>query len=139
MIRYTYLIPFLLTFALLSCAKNDKKDGIENTDRVVLLNERVLRGWNTWNNPSVLSHVYMPDGLNLQLMYRKKRGGPYWLDEAYIASPKYNFPERILPLEHALDGSYTALELEWEGARAKVESATDGEDILIQYTPLGKI
>ena len=101
------------------------------------INEQVLQGWNTWNNPSVLSHVHLPGGLNLQFVLRKKGQGPYWLKDAYVASPRYNFAEKIRPMEHAYDGSYTALDLEWEGARATVQSATDGEDLLLLYTPRG--
>ncbi len=100
-------------------------------------NERaLLRGWNTWNNPSVLSHVKMPEGLNIQLLFRKQRYGPYWLKDSYISSPKTNFPERISPGQHAYDGSYTQLEVEWEGQTATVETATDGRDFYLLYRPL---
>lgn len=136
--KNTILVTWALGVLLISCQQKRNETVREQPDPVERINTKVLNGWNTWNNPSVLSHVHMPDGLNLQFMYRKKRGGPYWLNEAYVASPKYNFPEKIKPLEHALDGSYTALELEWEGASAKVESATDGSDILLLYTPLSE-
>ena len=29
------------------------------------------RGWHTWNNRSVLSHVHMPDGLALNLAFKE--------------------------------------------------------------------
>ncbi|MEM1328634.1 MAG: trehalase family glycosidase [Bacteroidota bacterium] len=95
----------------------------------------LLQGWNTWNNPSVLSHVLMPEGLNVQFSFRKKRTGPYWLRDAYIASPKYNFPEQIEPKEHAFDGSYTALYLEWEGVKASIQTARIGNDIVLLFSP----
>lgn len=127
----------VLALLLPSCAPEAEQTPPAKADTVVGINEQVLQGWNTWNNPSVLSHVHMPDGLNLQFVLRKKGQGPYWLKDAYVASPRYNFAEKIRPMEHAYDGSYTALDLEWEGARATVQSATDGEDLLLLYTPQG--
>lgn len=120
-------------FIVLSC--NSPKPEISNLDPVVKIENSILNGWNTWNNPSVLSHVYMPHGLNLQLKMRKKGSGPYWLNEAYVASPKYNFKEIIEPREHAYDGSYSALHLTWEGANATIETATEGDDFMLLYTP----
>ena len=123
---------FLLVFAF-SCNQEKMKD--EKMSNYDQLQHDLLSTWNTWNNPSVLSHVKMPEGLNLQLIFRKKRGGPYWLKDAYIASPKHTFPEKILPGMHAYDGSYTDLELHWEGMKARVQSATDGDDVVLLFTP----
>jgi putative isomerase len=109
--------------------------GPARSARIDELQRRILRGWNTWNNPSVLSHVHMPDGLALSLAFRKKRGGPYWLRDAYIAGPNTSFPEKIVPRDHAFDGSYTELELSWEGLEATVRTAIDGDDIVILFSP----
>ena len=98
--------------------------------------DSLLQGWNTWNNPSVLSHVKMPEGLNVQLLFRKQRRGPYWLKDSYVASPKYDFAEKIYPGQHAYDGSYTRLELNWEGQQAIVETASDGTDFYLRYQPV---
>ena len=98
--------------------------------------DSLLQGWNTWNNPSVLSHVKMPEGLNIQLLFRKQRTGPYWLKDSYVASPKYDFAEKIYPGQHAYDGSYTQLELNWEGQKAVVETASDGIDFYLLYQPV---
>ena len=112
----------------------------QNTPKVsvpVAINQdSLLQGWNTWNNPSVLSHVKMPEGLNIQLLFRKQRTGPYWLKDSYVASPKYDFAEKIYPGQHAYDGSYTQLELNWEGQKAVVETASDGIDFYLLYQPL---
>ena len=108
----------------------------EVSDSVARNQNSLLRGWNTWNNPSVLSHVKMPEGLNVQLLFRKQRTGPYWLRDSYVASPKYDFPEKIYPGQHAYDGSYTQLELNWEGQKAIVETASDGKDFYLLYQPI---
>ncbi len=123
------------TLALfLSCNPGDRIP--EAGDPVKQNTLQLLDGWNTWNNPSVLSHVKMPEGLNIQLLLRKRQGGPYWLWDSYIASPKVNFPEKIYPGRHAYDGSYTELEVHWEGQKAKVRTATSGADFYMLYTPL---
>lgn len=125
----------VLLFAL-GCNEKSQKTDTEEQKSVEQINKNIVSGWNTWNNPSLLSHVKMPEGLNLQFKMRKKRGGPYWLDGAYVANPKYNFAAKIKPLEHAYDGSYTALNLEWEGVKAKVQTATEGNDIVLLYSPV---
>ncbi len=122
---------FLICLIIISCGNKQHQTIRDNES----LQKAVLQGWNTWNNPNVLSHVKMPDGLALQLVFRKKKGGPYYLRESYISSPKVNFPEKIIPKSHAYDGSYTELDLEWEGLKATIQSARDGNDVVILYTP----
>jgi hypothetical protein len=121
-------------FLTYSCSTNRQEP--VPSDPVSQNTVELLKGWNTWNNPSVLSHVKMPEGLNIQLLLRKRRGGPYWLWDSYIASPKVNFPEKIYPGKHAYDGSYTELELNWEGQKAMVKSASDGKDLYLLYEPV---
>lgn len=130
-LKYISLVAF---FSLLISCTSDR----QTTSPVEPLEENsisLLQGWNTWNNPSVLSHVKMPEGLNIQLMLRKRRGGPYWLQDSYIASPKVNFAEKIYPGKHAYDGSYTELELNWEGQKALVRSAHREGDFFLIYDP----
>ena len=132
MIRLLFL-ALLLPLASGVCAQADTADTLPPA---AANQELLLRGWNTWNNPSVLSHVKLPEGLNIQLLFRKQRQGPYWLRDSYVSSPKFNFPEHISPGRHAYDGSYTQLEIEWEGQRATVETATEGKDFYLLYRPL---
>ena len=53
-----------------------------------------------------------------------------------MSSPKVNFPEKIFPGQHAYNGSYTQLEIEWEGQRALIETATVASDFFLHYRPL---
>lgn len=99
------------------------------------LQKNILQGWNTWNNPNLLSFVKMPEGLSVRITYRKKAGGPYWLDQAYITGPSGNFPEKIIPLAHAYDGSYVEMNVEWAGMKSNVKAAHDGADLVILITP----
>ena len=44
--------------------------------------------------------------------------------------------EVVTPGPHAWDGSYTRAEVEWKGHKWRVESAHDGEDLVMLVTPL---
>jgi len=97
---------------------------------------RLLRGWNTWNNPSLLSHVLMPEGLALNIVFRNNKGGPYWLRDSYVRrAPVPADRETIKVGRHTLDGRFTELTLSWMGITAHIASATVGDDIVILYTP----
>lgn len=125
-----------LFIGLLLLSEGKAQNVLEVADPATNNGQALLKGWNTWNNPSVLSHVKMPEGLNIQLLLRKQRQGPYWLRDSYVASPKTNFAEKIYPGQHAYDGSYTQLELNWEGQQAVVETASDGKDFYLLYQPV---
>jgi len=121
------------------------------------LQKRLARGWNTWNTRSVLSHVLLPEGFALNLALRENRHMRY-LKEAQIGrqgriadalerlanltgEAHYQWmarqfrEERIHPGPHAYDGSYTELNLNWEGIELAVQSATDGDDLVLLVTP----
>jgi hypothetical protein len=97
---------------------------------------RGARGWNTWNNPNLLSHVLLPEGLALNVGFRNTRGGPYWLRESYVRrQPVGAGKELIKPGLRSYDGRYTELYLEWAGVKADVRTATEGEDLVVLYSP----
>jgi putative isomerase len=127
------LILLIVIGSLLFSCQNPQEELVQDEAG---LHKSTLNGWNTWNNPNLLSFVKMPEGLSLRVTYRKKRGGPYWVDQAYIVGPKTNFPEKIKPIAHAYDGSYIEMELEWAGAKSNIKAARDGEDIFILVTPI---
>lgn len=134
------LILFLsLILFITSCRFLDGRKNPSRIDSNEDLQEYLLYGWNTWNNPNLLNQVLMPEGLSLRLSFRQAMrygGAPYYLDQAYISSPKHNFPEQIKPYGHAFDGSYSELDLEWKGLKAKIQTATHGENIYFLYTPI---
>jgi putative isomerase len=93
-------------------------------------------GWNTWNNPNLLSFVKMPEGLSLRVTWRNKRGGPYWVDQSYIINPTMTIREKVTPIIHTYDGSYIEMLFEWgDKLSANIKAANDGEDIVILVTP----
>jgi putative isomerase len=97
------------------------------------IQQQLARGWNTWNTRSVLSHALLPQGFALNLCIRE-----YWhhryLKEALIGR-KDPQDEQVRPGPHAYDGSYTELTLGWEGNEFLIQSAKEGEELVILVTP----
>ncbi|HEY0868116.1 MAG TPA: trehalase family glycosidase [Fimbriimonas sp.] len=103
-------------------------------DPYIELKENLLRGWNTWNTRSVLSHVLLPDGIAINLGLREYETGQN-LREALIGRFG-SHEEQIHPGPHAYDGSYTELNLKWRGIELMVQTATEGEEWVALVTPL---
>lgn len=132
--RFAYFYFLIIILPACNAPVTEESTTIQSNEN---LQDDLLQGWNTWNNSNLLSQVLLPDGLSLRLTFRNKRGGPYWLDQAYITGSQINFPENVTPLAHAYNGSYTDLEITWAGIRARIQTAHSGnDDIVILYTPL---
>lgn len=99
------------------------------------LHRRLARGWNTWNTRSVLSHVLLPEGISLNLGFKHYAGGDY-LKEALIGR-RGEHDEKIHPGPRSYDGGYTELRLDWKGCAWRVQSATEGDDLVLLVTPCG--
>ncbi len=94
-------------------------------------------GWGTFNNRNVLSHVFLPEGIALNIgMKSHENGADNYLKETIISSRGMSSAE-IRPGYKALDGSYSELTVTWNGMTFKVESATtDQQDLLLLVTPV---
>jgi hypothetical protein len=107
------------------------------------LKARLAKGWNTWNNRSVLSHVLLPEGLAFNLCIREYASNGY-LKEALLGRSDQpeggqrmdSSAERVSLGDHAFDASYTELRIEWHGIAARVESAAVGRKLCVLVTPL---
>ena len=95
------------------------------------LQQKLVRGWNTWSANSVLAHVYLPDGFALTLGLKSAGMGHSYQNTFFQANATARRLEKIRLGPHADDGSYTELTLEWNsgGADSKnvanVRSATE--------------
>jgi len=93
-------------------------------------------GWNTWNTQSMLSHVLLPEGFALNIGLKRND----FTRESYLSgvlvrrSGHQDETVRIGP--HAYNGSYTELTLNWHQLQVRIQSATDGEDLVLLITPL---
>ena len=109
-----------------------------DTPQYRAIQKQLARGWNTWDSRSVLRFVLLPEGLTVDLGLKRHA----WLDEghlteALIGRDDVDKPhlERVRPELHALDGSYMALRLEWQGLVAHVEAGHDGDDLVVLVVP----
>ena len=98
------------------------------------LKRRLAAGWNTWNSRSVLSQVLLPAGLAVELGIKEYASGQH-LREALIGRFGED-EERIFPGPRTYDGSYTELRIQWRGIELLVQSAHDGDDLVLLVTPL---
>lgn len=96
---------------------------------------KLARGWNTWYNSSVLTHVLLPDGLAINLWLKDGRSGEI-LSKALIGMEDSASGERIIPGPRSYDGSYTELELKWKNIHVRVQSAASENNLYLLITPL---
>lgn len=98
---------------------------------------RLARGWNTWDVNSVATHVLLPQGLAIHvgLKHNTSEGGEALLNSMEIGRLSAG-AEQVFPGAHAWDGSYTDLRVSWKGHEMRLQSAHEGEDLVVVATPL---
>ncbi len=96
--------------------------------------EMWIRGWKTWNVNSVLSYVFMPAGLTLNLCVKEYRDGGY-LRETLIGRQGAG-DEKVFPGPHGF--GYTQLRVQWRDLEWTVETASEDEKLVILVSPLKK-
>lgn len=98
------------------------------------LNNRLCKGWNTWNTRSVLSHVLLPECFAFNLSLKDQSGKI--LEETLIGRDHYDSKERVKAGPHAYDGSYTELEVEWHNIQLRVQSTTVKDELFLLISPI---
>ncbi len=98
---------------------------------------RLARGWNTWDVHSVATQVLLPEGLAIHvgMKHNSTLNGDAFLGDALIGRLDKD-AEVVTPGPHAWDGSYTSADYEWKGHKWRVESAHDGDDLVMLVSPL---
>lgn len=101
------------------------------------LQERLARGWNTWDVHSVATHVLLPEGLAIHVGLKNNTTlyGDAFLGDALIGRLDKG-AEVVTPGAHTWDGSYTDLRIDWKGHSWRIQSAHDGDDAVILVSPL---
>jgi putative isomerase len=98
---------------------------------------RLAKGWNTWDVHSVTTQVLLPEGLAIHVGL--KHNSTLW-QESFLSDVligrQGNRVEQVVPGPHAWDGSYTDLQLSWQGHNVRIQTAQDGEDLVVLATPL---
>ncbi len=100
------------------------------------LQEKLCKGWNTWYNNSVMSHVLLPEGFSINLcLSRNGQWDQGFIREIFKASKAEKREEQVTLGLRSDDGTYTSLKIKYKDELAEVESATDGSDVLILVSP----
>lgn len=101
------------------------------------MQHRLAQGWNTWDNNSVLTHVLLPEGLAVSIGFKHlgTTNDDDFLASGIISRRGPDDPH-LVPEDHAYDGSYTSLKIDWDGHSVRVESAALGNDLVLLVTPL---
>lgn len=96
------------------------------------MKKQYIKGWRTWDNRSVLSFCFVPDGLGIRLGikdYQRAR----LLEGVLIGEAKEK--GTVIPYAHTYDGSYTELRVVWGENTIFVQSGTVEEELVILVTP----
>jgi len=98
---------------------------------------KLARGWNTWDVHSVATQVLLPEGLAIHVGLKSNATsyGDAFLGDVLIGSFGPDAPV-VTPGPHAWDGSYTKADYEWRGHKWRVESAHAGADLVMLVEPL---
>lgn len=99
--------------------------------------QRLARGWNTWDVHSVATQVLLPQGLAIHvgMKHNTTEGGDALLGDALIGRLTPG-AEVVTPGPHSWDGRYTDLRIAWRGHTWRIQSARDRADLVLLVTPL---
>ncbi|HTZ60881.1 MAG TPA: trehalase family glycosidase [Acidobacteriaceae bacterium] len=101
------------------------------------LQKRLASGWNTWDVHSVTTQVLLPDGLaiHMGLKHNSTEFQDAYLGDALIGRQTKG-AEQVFPGPHSWSGSYTDLRLSWKGHSLRLQTAHDGDNLVMLATPL---
>jgi len=134
------VIRILLMLFALRCIPRSALAQTPRSAEYERVQARLAQGWNTWDTRSVTTHVLLPEGLAVQIGIKNRStlNSEAFLPSALIGRQGKD-DERVLPGPHAYDGSYTSLQLAWRGHSMKIQSARDGDDLVLLVTPLAPL
>ena len=92
------------------------------------LYEELGKGWNTWDVQSVTAHVYLPDRFRVNIGFFNPRVNRVSANTLWDQVDRFG--------EHTIDGSYTEVDVCFEGCTCKVETAANDDELLIKISPL---
>jgi len=95
------------------------------------------RGWNTWDVYSVAAQALLPEGFTVRVGL--KHNSTLYSD-AFLRDVQMGLrgadEEDVFPGPHTWDGSYTELRLSWRGHELLLQTAHEGEDLVMLATPI---
>ena len=98
--------------------------------------QKLARGWNTWDVHSVAAQVLLPDGFTIRvgLKHPSALNSDAYLSDILIGRQGKD-EEQVVPGPHTWDGSYTELRVIWRKHEFTLQTAHDGDDLVLLATP----
>lgn len=125
------LVALPLSFAASAGASGDVK--AYDRPEYLAIRKRLVRGWGTWDTRDALAQVLLPDSLSVGLSFKRAAGNDTYSRPRIVAEDKGS---KFRPGIHALDGSYSEADIDWKGTLLRVQSGTQGDDLVILVTEL---
>jgi hypothetical protein len=125
-----WIWPFLLPLCL--AAQGSRSSEYD------ALQKRLASGWNTWDTYSVTAQVLLPEGFTIRvgLKHNSSLNSDAFLSDALIGRQGQGV-EEVFPGPHTWNGSFTELHLSWHGERFMLQTAHEGEELVMLVTPEG--
>jgi len=97
----------------------------------------LAQGWNTWDVNSVTAQVLLPEGFTIRvgLKHNSALNNDAFLPDAQIGR-RGKGDEDVVPGPHTWNGSYTELRVLWQGDELLLQSAHEGDDLVMLATPV---
>ncbi len=112
------------------------------SENYITFRKEIIKGWNTWNTKSVLSHVLLPESLAINICVLKNSSikninEKTYLKDAYLqVYKKRKYYPTIKLGNRTYDGEYVDLSIKWYDLEFRVQSATIDKDLLLLITPI---
>jgi hypothetical protein len=97
----------------------------------------LAHGWNTWDVYSVAAQVLLPEGFTIRfgLKHNSALNSDAFLSNVEIGRQGKD-AEAVFPGPHTWNGSYTELRVAWQNHDVLLQTAHDGEDLVMLATPV---
>ncbi len=122
----------LLVLITVSCTRDTSVANPEEQARQI--NETILKGWNTWDNRSILTQVLLPEELALVLKLKDGASGNI-LPMAFTGNSVPG-SEKVRTIAHTPDGSYTDFILTWKTIHIRVQSVSEYKNLYLKVSQL---
>jgi len=100
------------------------------------IKKKLVRGWGTWDSRNMLKQVLLPESLSINMAFKQTGWRGYRYFERALILQRTDV--EIKPGLHALDGSYSEVEIRWHDVHLRVETASDQDRLVILVTPLNQ-
>jgi putative isomerase len=98
---------------------------------------RLAQGWNTWDVYSVAAQVLLPEGFTIRvgLKHNSALNSDAFLSDIEIGRQGKDV-EDVVAGPHTWNGSYTEMRVAWQRHDVLLQSAHDGDDLVMLATPV---